>query len=255
MLTIAHLSDPHLDLSEERRRRFAAVLREVAALPRVDAILVSGDLADRGLAEEYESVFAELPNDVPLLVCAGNHDLTEPLSAALRRIGASGSMSDLLTIGGLTVIALDSHVDGRDDGLLAPETLSFARDAIASASGPVVLMMHHPPVAIGHHIVDAQYGLANPDDLAAVVRESPAIIAIFTGHIHAAFTTTFAGVPVLGAPGIVSTMRLGSRVNPIADSDALPGFALHTVDGAAIRTVFHTLSPRGLSQDGQSSSR
>lgn len=249
MLTIAHLSDPHLDLSEARRRRFEAVLREVAALPSVDALLVSGDLADHGLAEEYASVFAELPDDVPLLVCAGNHDLTAPLSAALRDVGRSGSMNDTLVIGDLTVIALDSHIDGRDDGLLTTQTLRFARDAIATAPGPVALMMHHPPVPIGHHIVDEQYALANPDDLATVVRENPAVIAVFTGHIHAAFTTTFAGVPVLGAPGIVSTMRLGSRVNPIADPHALPGFALHTVNGAMIRTVFHTLSPRALSRD------
>lgn len=246
MLTVAHVSDPHLDGTEHRRRRFAAVLREVASLPRVDALLVSGDLADHGTAAEYAGVFAELPTDIPTLVCAGNHDRTRPLSETLRAAGMSGRMDEALALDGLTVIALDSHIDGRDDGLLTQESLVFARETIAATPGPVVLMMHHPPVLIGHHVVDEHYALANPDDLEAVVRDSPNVIAIFTGHVHAAFTTTFAGIPVLGAPGIVSTMRLGSRTDPIADPRALPGFALHTIDGRNVRTIFHTLSPDGV---------
>lgn len=246
MLTIAHLSDPHLDRSDARRDRFVAVLRQVASLPQVSAMLLSGDLADHGLAEEYASVFAELPCDLPILACAGNHDLTHPLSAALEAAGMSGRMDDALTLDGLTVVALDSHIDGRDDGLLQPGSLDFAREAIATAAGPVALMMHHPPVPIGHHVVDEHFALANPGDLESLVRESPAVIALLTGHVHAAFTTTFAGVPVLGAPGIVSTMRLGSRTDPIADPAAMPGFALHTVDGASIRTVFHTLAAHDL---------
>jgi 3',5'-cyclic AMP phosphodiesterase CpdA len=56
MLTIARLSDPHLDLSAERLHRFAATLRQVEGLPRVDALLVSGDLADHGLWSNSKSV-------------------------------------------------------------------------------------------------------------------------------------------------------------------------------------------------------
>ncbi|MEV4669965.1 metallophosphoesterase family protein [Microbacterium sp. LWO12-1.2] len=246
MLTIAHLSDPHLDLSSDREPRFAAVLRQVKGLPAVDALVVSGDLADHGLVEEYESFFAHLPPDLPVLVGAGNHDLSEPLSAALTSAGMSSQPNAILQLDGATIIGLDSHIDGRDDGLLTGATMGFARDAIREASGPVVLMLHHPPVPIGHHIVDEHFALANPQDLELLIRESPAVIAVFTGHVHAAFTAMFAGVPVLGSPGIVSTMRLGSRTNPIADFDAMPGFALHSIDRQNVRTVFHYLTPKDL---------
>ena len=246
MLTIAHLSDPHLDLSSDREQRFAAVLRQINDLPTVDALVISGDLVDHGLAKEYESFFAHLPSDLPVLVGAGNHDLSEPLSAALTSARMSPQLNAVLQLDGATIVGLDSHIDGRDDGLLAVATLDFARDAIRAASGPVVLMLHHPPVPIGHHIVDEHFALANPQDLEMLVQESSGVIAIFTGHVHAAFTAMFAGVPVLGSPGNVSTMRLGSRTNPIADFDAMPGFALHSIEGQGIRTVFHYLPPKDL---------
>ena len=43
MPVIAHLSDMHLDGTPRRLRRLNAVLEEVAALPEVDALLLSGD--------------------------------------------------------------------------------------------------------------------------------------------------------------------------------------------------------------------
>lgn len=246
VLTIAQLSDPHLDLSEVRRCRLAAVVRLVVALPQVDAVLFSGDLADNGLPDEYSSFFAELPADIPALVCPGNHDLAEPMTRALDAAGLVPQLNGVLRLEGLTVVALDSHIDGRDDGLLDSDTLEFARDQVASAVGPVAVMMHHPPVPIGHHVVDEQFSLANPQDLELLIREFPQVIAVFVGHVHTAFTTMFAGVPVLRAPGIVSTLRLGNRTDPIADPDAMPGFALHSINGRNVRTVFHYLRPQDL---------
>jgi Icc protein len=246
MLTIAHLSDPHLDLSKERLNRLTAVLRQVDALPSVDGILVSGDLADHGLPEEYESLFAELRSDVPTLVIAGNHDLASPLATALAAEGMTPHSNAVLNLDGVSIIGLDSHIDGRDNGLLNAASLDFARAEISAAAGPVVVMLHHPPVPIGHHLADEHFALANPQDLEVLIRQFPKVIAVFVGHVHSAFTTTFAGVPVLGSPGIVSTMRLGSRTDPIADFDAMPGFALHTIDGQNIRTVFHYLRPKDL---------
>ncbi|KQO11820.1 hypothetical protein ASF06_04155 [Agreia sp. Leaf244] len=67
MPVIAHLSDPHLDLSTVRGRRLDAVLEQVLDLGFVDALLVSGDLADHGAAEEYDAFFAALPPALPTL--------------------------------------------------------------------------------------------------------------------------------------------------------------------------------------------
>lgn len=245
MPVIAHLSDPHLDTSPQRLRRFKAVLAAVSSLPNVDAIVVSGDLADHGGPDEYAQLFAALPADVPTIVVPGNHDLSETMLRSQARAGRAPSLSGVLDVGNVRVIGLDSHIDARDEGRLSPETIDFARHAVRSASGPIVLALHHPPVPVGHDVADL-WGLANPGDLEALILENPRIVGVFTGHVHTALAASFAGVPVLGAPGIVSTMRLGSRVDPIADESAMPGLAVHTIDGSFIRTVFHYLSPAEL---------
>ena len=245
MPVIAHLSDPHLDTSPQRRRRLEAVLAALSSLPALDAILVSGDLADNGAAEEYAELFATLPAQVSTLVVPGNHDVGETMLQSQAQAGLEPALSRFIDVGDVRVIGLDSHIDGRDEGRLSPDTIAFARLAASSAPGSVVLALHHPPVPVGHHVVDG-WGLENPDDLDALIGENPRIVGLFTGHVHTALAASFAGVPVLGAPGIVSTMRLGSKVGPIADDAAMPGLAVHTIDGSSIRTVFHYLSPAEL---------
>ncbi|SMG40405.1 metallophosphoesterase family protein [Agreia pratensis] len=243
---IAHLSDPHLDLSPGRSRRLRAVLDLVRDLPFVDGLLVTGDLADHGAATEYAEFFGALPDGLPTLVVPGNHDLSAPLLAALSDAGRGQTLSGTLDLDGVRIVGMDTHVDARDDGFLAPESIADARDRIASAPGHVVLAMHHPPVPVGHDLADSLYRLTNPEALEELVAEHDQVIGIFTGHVHSALATTFSGVPLLGAPGIVSTMRLGSKTDPIADTTAMPGFALHTIDSTHIRTVFHHLSPSAL---------
>jgi len=239
---IAHLSDPHLDASLSRLDRLTAVLEQCADVPVLDAVVVTGDLTDHGGAREYAQLFAALPRQVPTLVVPGNHDLGDPLRAALVTNGAAPESNAALRLPGVHLIGLDSHLDGQDEGVLGADALGYARDQLAEGDEPVVLAMHHPPVPVGQSKMD-RFGLQNPADLAALVEGSARVVGIFTGHVHTALATTFAGVPLAGAPGIVSTMRLGSRTDPIADPDATPGLAVHTLDGRSIRTVFHYLSP------------
>ncbi|WP_139416197.1 metallophosphoesterase family protein [Agromyces laixinhei] len=241
---IAHLSDTHLDESSARLRRLQAVLNQVADLGNVDALLVSGDIADHGDVGEYEQFFAALPG-LPTLVVPGNHDLSAPLLAAMRAHGHPPSLNATLDVGGLLLVGLDSHLDRNDHGELGSATVEYAHEQLSGTDDPAVLVMHHPPVPIGHHVMD-RFGLANGDVLAAIIHAHENVVGVFTGHVHTAVATAFAGVPLLGAPGIVSTMRLGSKTDPIADPDAMPGLAVHTVDGATIRTVFHYLSPSAL---------
>lgn len=55
MIVLAHLSDPHFDGSARNAKRAAQVMAYLSdpALP-IDAILVTGDIADHGLPTEYE---------------------------------------------------------------------------------------------------------------------------------------------------------------------------------------------------------
>jgi len=76
---IAHISDMHLDESPAHLRRLKAVLDQIADLSNVDALLLSGDLADLGSPQEYEQLFSALPSAWPTLIVPGDHDLTASL--------------------------------------------------------------------------------------------------------------------------------------------------------------------------------
>jgi 3',5'-cyclic-AMP phosphodiesterase len=242
LTTIAHLSDPHLDTSAERLDRLHRVMAQVRELDDIAAVLVSGDIADHGEPEEYREFFSAMAGDLATIVVPGNHDVSAVMSEALCAVDGNASLNRVLQVGELTLVGLDSHIDHADEGELDPVALDFARSAIRTAPGWVVLAMHHPPVPVGHQVMD-RFGLQNPKDLEVLVRESDTVVAVLSGHVHTALATTFAGRPLLGAPGIVSTMRLGSKTDPVADSAAVPGLALHTIHGDVVRTVFHYLSP------------
>lgn len=245
MIRIAHLSDPHLDNSTLRLRRLERVLAEVSALADVDLVLVSGDVADHGTADEYEQFFEALDVISPTMVLPGNHDLRGTMSKHVPA-AAGGFLNQVHCVNGLTIIGLDSLIEHHDEGLLTQETLEFARSAMIAADGPVVLALHHPPIPVGHSVMD-RFGLENAETLAEVVNGHDGVVAVLTGHVHTALSTTFAGNPLVGAPGIVSTMRLGSRTDPIADPAAMPGFALHTFrDDGHLTSIFHYLSPEPL---------
>jgi 3',5'-cyclic-AMP phosphodiesterase len=55
MVVLAHISDIHLDGGRRAAGRVERVVSYLANLMRpVDAVLLTGDIADHGLAEEYE---------------------------------------------------------------------------------------------------------------------------------------------------------------------------------------------------------
>ncbi|MET7283931.1 metallophosphoesterase [Kribbella sp. NPDC005582] len=235
MIVIAHLSDPHLDgtdVPRDRLRRVTAYLREFST--PVDVVLVSGDLADHGLPAEYAELAAELPTDVPVLVLPGNHDVSAPLRAGLAGfVDAAGDghpVHQVRDVAGARFVLVDSTVPDEDHGLLSKESLAWLDGVLREPfDGPIFVAMHHPPLVMHHPVMD-QWLLFEQPALEAVLAGKP-ITAILTGHVHNPVATTFAGHPVLGAPGIRSTVPLPFEPAPasgtIVDTDAAPGLALH----------------------------
>ena len=246
MTLLAHVSDPHLDTSPERRARLERVLAAVAGYRGVTGLVLTGDLADHGADDEYRelrAVLAASVPDLPTLLVPGNHDDREVLRRHLPGAPAEGPLDTLLDVGDVRLVGLDSTIPGQDGGGLAASTVAFARAAVAGAPGRVVLAMHHPAVAVGHAVVDG-YGLADHEDLARVVRPARNVVACLAGHVHSALASTFAGRPLVCAPGVVSTLRLDDSVEPFADHAAVPGLALHAVhDDGTVTSRFHHLPP------------
>ncbi|MBG0814401.1 phosphodiesterase [Planomonospora sp. ID82291] len=251
MLTLAHLSDTHLDADPRSADRTRAVMRHLESLPGpLDAVLVTGDIADHGLAEEYATARDLLDSRFPTVVCPGNHDDRTAFRKVLLGEDGDGGGEDgdgpvnrVLRLGGLTVALCDSSVPGRPEGFLEDETIAWLDAVLAEAPGtPALVGMHHPAVALGVPYVD-EIGLRAPERLEAVLRRHPQVVAVLAGHAHTPASTVFAGLPLLVAPGVVSTALTSAETTeriPL-DRDRPPQFALHVFDGRRLTTHVRTV--------------
>ncbi|WP_234433437.1 metallophosphoesterase [Streptomyces sp. NRRL WC-3549] len=198
-------------------------MTHLTALPgTVDAVLITGDIVDRGTAGEYRQardVLAPLYERYEVLLCPGNHDSRAPYREVLLGggddgRGATAPVNEARDVGGVRVVMCDSSIPGRHDGLLAQETLNWLDDTLSAAPDrPAFVAFHHPPLPLGLPYVDA-IGLREPDALAKVLARHAHVVAVLCGHAHTAAAASFAGLPLLCAPGIVSTSLLPWEQGP-----------------------------------------
>ncbi|GAA3443117.1 phosphodiesterase [Planomonospora venezuelensis] len=235
MLTLAHVSDIHIGGSPGSAERTRAVMRRLADMPGpLDAVIVTGDIADHGEAGEYETARGLLDSGLPTIVCPGNHDDRQVFRKVLLGEGGGGDgpVDQVLRLDGLTIALCDSSIPGRPEGFLEDETLAWLDAVLAeSPDTPAVVGMHHPAAPLGIPYVDT-IGLREPERLAEVLSRHPRVVAVLAGHAHTPASTRFAGLPLLVAPGVINTALIPAETTgriPV-DPGMPPQFALHVLD-------------------------
>lgn len=221
----------------------AAVDAVLARHPGIDAVIVTGDLADLGEAGAYARAAALLSRfAVPVIVVPGNHDSTARLRAAFAAFPGvaeppvAGKVCHAHAVNGVTVVALDTSVDGlasfRNEGELGAEQLAWLDDTLAGASGPVLIAMHHPPFRVDIGFMDA-IGLVDRDDFAAVLARHANVRRIACGHIHRTTVGAVAGVPAMAIPGVAHQVVMAlNETEPAAIVMEPPAYGIHIVDEA-----------------------
>ena len=221
--------------------RLGATLGAIAMLSRpVDAIVITGDLADNGLDVEYEQVF-ELVRalDVPVYALPGNHDDRGRLR---RHFGISGSDGAPVQygadLGPLRLVCVDSTRPGHDDGELDAHRLEWLdRELAAAPDAPTMLAMHHPPFVTGMPAFD-RIGLPDGDRraLSAVIERHPQILTIVAGHIHTISVGAIAGRPAVTVPGTYAKAHLRLDADHLEFVSEPPTFAVHVLADGGLTT-------------------
>jgi Icc protein len=248
-MLLAQISDLHLDgeaRATERATRVVDYLRSLTRRP--DAVLVTGDIADHGAPAEYAEAAALLARiDAPVFTCPGNHDDRTAYRKVLlgEEAPTAAPVNRLHHAAGHAFLMLDSSIPGEDPGLLDDETLEWlARTLDDLGDTPALPAFHHPPAVLHHPYVDST-ALTHPGRLAEVLAGRGNVPAILTGHAHTPAATMFAGIPLLVAPGVTSTLRLPWEPGEgLTSRTAPPGVAFHVLGengGGAITTHFRTV--------------
>lgn len=241
-IILAHLSDTHFDTGARSEARARQVMAYLEALPGdIDAVVVTGDITHNGLPAEHEQAAKVLMSSrFPVYTCMGNHDGYTPYRWPLNQVHE---------IGDTVLLLCDSVILGRDDGRLGDATLNWLSSTLDTFTGRTVLVgMHHPPVELGHPLMDG-IKLSGEHQLADLLDAHPNVAAVLCGHAHSPAVTTFAGRPLLVAPGVASSLCLPWEVNgeltwkTTVDYGLPPALAWHIVSGDGRVTTHFRLVP------------
>jgi 3',5'-cyclic AMP phosphodiesterase CpdA len=252
---LLHLSDTHLlaggnhlynsvDSEAHLKHLFANV---EASGGRPEAIIFTGDLADRGEADAYlrlrnivEPAAARLGAQVIWVM--GNHDNREVFRTELLDEPATQRPVDrIYDVNGLRVITLDSSVPGAHWGEVTDAQLDWLAEELSTpAPHGTILAMHHPPVP---SVLDLAVLVELRDQASlAEVLEGSDVRSIIAGHLHYSSTGTFAGIPVSVASATCYTQDLTVPVGGTRGRDGARAYNLvHVYEN----TVLHSVVPLG----------
>ncbi len=177
-----------------------AVLDEMQlSEPRIDALVVTGDIAQTPTPATYRRFRERLAGEgVPVYCLPGNHDDPDLLCAAE---GGPVRAPASCMLGDWRLIFLDSTCGtDRPHGELGKAGLAqLAAELRAAPERPTLVLLHHPPIPVGSPWLDA-IGLRDGAALLALLRGHRQVRAVLCGHVHQALDRTVDGVRVLAAP-------------------------------------------------------
>jgi 3',5'-cyclic AMP phosphodiesterase CpdA len=252
---LLHISDTHVLAGGEKlygsvdsERHLRALLTEVEASGgRPEAIVFTGDLADRGQPDAYARLRALVEPvaermGARVIWVMGNHDDRASFRAGLRdELPEVTPVDDVYWMGGLRVIALDSTVPGHHYGDVSEPQLDWlAAELAMPAPEGTILAMHHPPIP---SVLDLAVSveLRDQSQLREVLEGSD-VRSIIAGHLHYSSTATFAGIPVSVASASCYTQDLTVPTGGTRGRDGARAFNLVHVYP---NTVLHSVVPLG----------
>jgi predicted phosphodiesterase len=173
-----------------------AAIAEIQSLDP-DAVVVKGDLTDRGTEEEYAdfvAAYSEL--GARMHHVRGNHD-----AMVTSEIAAHGPFA--VELDGVTLAVLDTVRPGTDRGRISAAQLSWLDELAEASVDPLLVFGHHHPWDPASHDRSETYFGINPDDsdaLCAVIARRESIAGYFAGHTHRTRVRHFAAarmVPIV----------------------------------------------------------
>ena len=187
-MKLAFITDLHIDKAFEYphgidcRENFQRILKAIAKTD-AQALIIGGDLCYRSPEEEiYQWIFQELNNfGMPFHIIAGNHDNAVMMST-IGGFDALVNGTELYYARKFNhhlAIFLDTAL-----GSISKNQFNWLDRQLHQHKGPVLIFMHHPPIAAGVPYMDNKHGFNGGEQLMELFYKQQQSISIFTGHYH-----------------------------------------------------------------------
>lgn len=141
MVTIAHISDPHVGSPHFVPNLLNRMLVEIDELA-ADVVLCTGDITENGLAGEYKAAmgyFGQIRQ--PLLMLPGNHDSRNVGYVHFERTW--GPRYWIHDVGPVRIVGADSSEPDLNEGKLGREHYEWLRTAFDCAAELKIFALHH----------------------------------------------------------------------------------------------------------------
>ena len=223
-MIIAQITDTHIKADGKlayRKVDSAKALRDCVdhvneLVPRPDAVIMTGDLADVGRPSEY-AAFRKIADRLamPFFVIPGNHDERGAFRDAFADQAYLQRCGDFLQYAiedyPIRLVGLDTTVPGEPFGMMCDARLAWLDDCLRQAPDrPTLVFMHHPPFLTGIEHMDVQ-NCRNDDALGAVLARHPQVRQLTCGHIHRPIQLNWHGLTASIGPSPSHSVALDLR--------------------------------------------
>ena len=209
-MKIIHMSDLHIaDKGEpiwdtDTKAHFDSAIEKIRQEQDIDAIFITGDIADKGAVWSYKYVDQAMSKlGIPTYVCPGNHDWIPNMCEILKYCEIRKSV----IIGEWRFLFLDSTVIDPDDvtknkarGYFKNSDRHYIESTLRACSGPTCILLHHSPIEPGGWMNKKL--LENRNEFKEFISDKEHVKLVLFGHIHYPMTEVHKGVLYSSAPSI-----------------------------------------------------
>ena len=189
--------------------------------PKVDLILVTGDLTQTPCSCCYQRIFKELKKtNIPCICLPGNHDDWQLMQRFLNTDNVSCNKQ--FTLANWKIICLNSQKPGADGGWLAESELLFLDQELARHTEKNILIaVHHNCLPTNSEWMDTMT-IENSNELLTILKRYSQVKMVIHGHTHQQQEFRIDNLKILSTPSTCFQFMPQSK-NFVLD-EALPGY-------------------------------
>ena len=209
-MKIIHMSDLHIAdngkpiWETDTRAHFDMAIKRIAREQDIDAILISGDIADKGSVWAYDYVDKAMASlGIPTYICPGNHDNLSNMMHVMKFCKVNGEVM----IGDWKFVILDSTIPDLDDpsrnrarGELKSQDLHYIEHVASNSDSPICIVLHHSPIEPGGWMNKKL--LENREEFKERISKLERVKLVLFGHIHYPMTQHLKSAIYSSAPAI-----------------------------------------------------
>jgi Icc protein len=209
VVTIAHISDPHVGSPHFVPNLLHRVIEEINEL-QPDAVICSGDLTTDGYRQEYQAWLSYAERiQAPLHTIPGNHDSRNVGYLHFEELIGARNWS--VEVEGIRIVGVDSSEPDLNEGMVGRSHYTWITEQFAAPADLKVFVLHHHLIPIPGTGRERSTVMDAGDLLEVLVHSG--VHVVLAGHKHVPYVWRLEDM-YLASAGTCSSLRVRGHTKP-----------------------------------------